>query len=86
MGLITIQSGMSNPEQLSQLLVGITNRSEEIQAVGISISTTLIESLTDSAIENVEVINFTYMYQHYIPILTMILLYCIGQRKLFDKY
>ena len=33
----------------------ITNRSEEIQAVGISIATTLIEGLTDDAIENEEV-------------------------------
>ena len=33
----------------------ITNSSEEIEAVGISIATTLIEGLTDDAIENEEV-------------------------------
>ena len=33
----------------------ITNSSEEIEAVGISIATTLIEGLTDDAIENGEV-------------------------------
>ena len=33
----------------------ITNSNEEIEAVGISIATTLIEGLTDDAIENEEV-------------------------------
>lgn len=50
-----IQSAENDPERLSQLLVEITNRSEEIQAVGISIATTLIEALTNDAIENEEV-------------------------------
>ena len=51
----TVQSAENNPEQLAESLVDITNRSEEIQAVGISIATTLIEGLTDDAIENEEV-------------------------------
>ena len=50
-----MQSAENNPEQLAESLVDITNRSEEIQAVGISIATTLIEDLTDDAIENEEV-------------------------------
>ena len=50
-----IQSAENDPEELSQSLVQITNRSEEIQAVGISIATTLIEYLTDDAIDNEEV-------------------------------
>lgn len=47
-----IQSTFREPEQLSQLLVVITNRSEEIQSVDISVATTLIESLTKQATEN----------------------------------
>ena len=50
--IIIVQSAENNPEQLAESLVDITNRSEEIQAVGISIATTLIEGLTDDAIEN----------------------------------
>ena len=46
------------------MLVDITNRSEEIQAVGISIATTLIEGLTDNAIENEEVDLITNMHSH----------------------
>ena len=86
MGLITMQSGMNDPEQLSQLLVGITNRSEEIQAEGISIATTLIEGLTESAIENGEVINFTCMHVSTLHTNFNILLYLIDQGKLFDNY
>ena len=52
-----MQSAKNNPKQLAESLVDITNRSEEIQAVGISIATTLIEGLTDDAIENEEVDN-----------------------------
>ena len=51
-----VQSAKNNPEQLAELLADITNRSEEIQAVGISIATTLIEGLTADAIENEEVV------------------------------
>lgn len=51
-----IQLGVSDPKQLSNSLVVITNRSEEIQAVDITIATTLTEKLTEEAIENEEVI------------------------------
>jgi hypothetical protein len=50
-----LQSAENDPEELSRSLVDITNRSEEIQAVGISIATTLVEGLTDDAIVNEEV-------------------------------
>ena len=56
----------------------ITNSSEEIEAVGFSIATTLIEGLTDDAIENEEV-ELTSTTNNYMPSATYS--YCLQIRE-----